>query len=51
VQFRIARHTDRLDEVVRLHRDGLGVAELGRFRGHAAYPESLLCAISVWGTA
>jgi hypothetical protein len=34
---RIARPTDRLDEVVRFYRDGLGLPELGRFAGHAGY--------------
>ena len=32
---RVARPTDRLDEVVRFYRDGLGLPELGRFEGHA----------------
>jgi hypothetical protein len=31
MQARFARHTDRLDEVVRFHRDGLGLREIGRF--------------------
>ena len=34
---RVARPTDRLDEVVRFYRDGLGLPELGRFEGHAGY--------------
>jgi catechol 2,3-dioxygenase-like lactoylglutathione lyase family enzyme len=34
---RVARPTDRLEEVVRFYRDGLGLAELGRFEGHAGY--------------
>jgi catechol 2,3-dioxygenase-like lactoylglutathione lyase family enzyme len=37
VQVRLARHTARLDEVVRFYRDGLGLPELGRFAGHAGY--------------
>jgi catechol 2,3-dioxygenase-like lactoylglutathione lyase family enzyme len=37
MQVRIARHTDRLDEVVRFYRDGLGLPELGRFEDHAGY--------------
>ena len=37
MQVRIARHTDRLEEVVRFYRDGLGLAELGRFEGHGGY--------------
>ena len=36
-RVRIARPTDHLDEVVRFYRDGLGLAELGRFEGHAGY--------------
>ncbi len=36
-QVRIARPTDRLDEVVRFYRDGLGLPELARFAGHAGY--------------
>ena len=34
---RVARHTDRLEEVVAFYRDGLGLPELGRFDGHAGY--------------
>ncbi len=34
---RIARPTDRLDEVVRFYRDALGLSEIGRFDGHAGY--------------
>jgi catechol 2,3-dioxygenase-like lactoylglutathione lyase family enzyme len=37
MQLRIARHTERLDAVVRFYRDGLGLAEIGRFRDHAGY--------------
>jgi GNAT superfamily N-acetyltransferase/catechol 2,3-dioxygenase-like lactoylglutathione lyase family enzyme len=37
MQLRVARHTDRLDEVVAFYRDGLGLAEIGRFRDHNAY--------------
>jgi catechol 2,3-dioxygenase-like lactoylglutathione lyase family enzyme len=37
VQLRVARHTDRLDEVVRFYRDGLGLPEIGRFAGHEGY--------------
>jgi ribosomal protein S18 acetylase RimI-like enzyme len=37
MQLRIARHTERLDEVVRFYRDGLGLPEIGGFRGHAGY--------------
>jgi catechol 2,3-dioxygenase-like lactoylglutathione lyase family enzyme len=37
VQVRIARHTDRLEEVVHFYRDQLGLPELGRFAAHAGY--------------
>jgi catechol 2,3-dioxygenase-like lactoylglutathione lyase family enzyme len=36
-RVRIARPTDRLGEVVRFYRDGLGLPELGSFRDHAGY--------------
>jgi len=34
---RVARPTDRLAEVVAFYRDGVGLAVLGGFRGHAGY--------------
>ncbi len=37
MQLRVARHTNRLDEVVRFYRDGLGLPEIGRFAGHDGY--------------
>jgi hypothetical protein len=37
MQVRIARHTDRLEEVVRFYRDQLGIPEGGRFEAHAGY--------------
>jgi catechol 2,3-dioxygenase-like lactoylglutathione lyase family enzyme len=37
VELRVARHTDRLEEVVAFYRDGIGLAELGRFSGHDGY--------------
>ncbi len=37
LQLRVARHTERLDELVRFYRDGLGLVEAGRFRGHGGY--------------
>jgi catechol 2,3-dioxygenase-like lactoylglutathione lyase family enzyme len=37
VQLRVARHTERLDEVVAFYRDGLGLPEIGRFRDHDGY--------------
>jgi len=42
LSVRVARPTDRLDEVVRFYRDGLGLAELGRFEGHSGYDGVLL---------
>jgi catechol 2,3-dioxygenase-like lactoylglutathione lyase family enzyme len=37
VQLRIARPTDRLEEVVRFYTDGLGLRHLGSFEAHAGY--------------
>ncbi|MEX0817072.1 MAG: VOC family protein [Gaiellales bacterium] len=37
MQVRFARHTDRLAEVVRFYRDGLGLPEIGRFEDHDGY--------------
>jgi catechol 2,3-dioxygenase-like lactoylglutathione lyase family enzyme len=37
MQLRIARHTNRLDKVVRFYRDGLGLPEIGRFEDHDGY--------------
>jgi ribosomal protein S18 acetylase RimI-like enzyme len=37
MQLRVARHTQRLDEVVAFYRDGVGLCEIGRFRGHDGY--------------
>jgi catechol 2,3-dioxygenase-like lactoylglutathione lyase family enzyme len=41
-QVRIARPTDRLEEVTRFYRDGLGLSELFRFEGHAGYDGVML---------
>jgi catechol 2,3-dioxygenase-like lactoylglutathione lyase family enzyme len=41
-QVRVARPTDRLDEVVRFYRDGLGLPELFRFDGHDGYDGVML---------
>jgi ribosomal protein S18 acetylase RimI-like enzyme len=35
--LRVARHTDRLDEIVAFYRDGLGLEEIGGFRDHEGY--------------
>ena len=40
--LRFARPTDRLDEVITFYRDGLGLAELGRFEGHSGYDGVML---------
>jgi catechol 2,3-dioxygenase-like lactoylglutathione lyase family enzyme len=37
MQLRVARHTERLDELVAFYRDGLGLREAGGFRDHAGY--------------
>ena len=37
MQLRVARHTERLDELVAFYRDGIGLPEAGRFRGHDGY--------------
>jgi len=37
MQVRVARHTERLDEIVRFYRDGIGLAEIGRFSEHDGY--------------
>ncbi len=37
LQLRVARHTERLDELVEFYRDGLGLAEIGGFRDHHGY--------------
>jgi catechol 2,3-dioxygenase-like lactoylglutathione lyase family enzyme len=41
-KIRIARSTDRLEDVVRFYRDGLGLRELGRFFDHNGYDGVML---------
>ncbi|MFI2476265.1 VOC family protein [Nocardia xishanensis] len=41
-QVRVARPTNRLDEVVRFYVDGLGLRELYRFENHAGYDGVML---------
>jgi catechol 2,3-dioxygenase-like lactoylglutathione lyase family enzyme len=48
MQLRIARHTNRLDEVVQFYRDGLGLQEIGSFDDHQGYDGVFL---AVPGTA
>jgi ribosomal protein S18 acetylase RimI-like enzyme len=40
--LRVARHTERLDAVVRFYRDGLGLTEAGGFRDHDGYDGAFL---------
>jgi hypothetical protein len=35
LQVRVARQTDRLEEVVAFYRDGLGLPQIAHFEGHA----------------
>jgi len=37
MQLRVARHTERLDEVIAFYRDGIGLEEIGGFRDHEGY--------------
>ena len=37
MQLRVARHTERFDELVRFYRDGLGLIEVGGFSEHDGY--------------
>ena len=37
MQLRIARHTERLEELVEFYRDGIGLTEIGGFRDHDGY--------------
>jgi catechol 2,3-dioxygenase-like lactoylglutathione lyase family enzyme len=37
MQVRVARHTERLAEVVAFYRDGVGLQEIGGFRDHDGY--------------
>jgi catechol 2,3-dioxygenase-like lactoylglutathione lyase family enzyme len=37
MRLRIARHTDRLDELVAFYRDRVGLPETGRFVNHDGY--------------
>jgi catechol 2,3-dioxygenase-like lactoylglutathione lyase family enzyme len=37
MQLRLARHTERLDELVAFYRDGIGLPELGSFHDHDGY--------------
>ena len=37
MQLRVARHTNRLEEIVGFYCDGLGLREIGRFADHDGY--------------
>jgi hypothetical protein len=37
MQLRVARHTERLQQVVGFYRDGIGLIEIGGFRDHDGY--------------
>src|SRR6266705_298083 len=37
MRLRVARHTERLHQVVGFYRDGIGLTEIGGFRGHDGY--------------
>ena len=42
VQVRVARPTDKLEEVVAFYRDALGLRQVGSFSGHAGYDGVML---------
>ena len=37
MQLRVARHTERLEEVVHFYRDGIALTEIGGFQHHQGY--------------
>jgi GNAT superfamily N-acetyltransferase/catechol 2,3-dioxygenase-like lactoylglutathione lyase family enzyme len=42
LQVRVARQTGRLDEIVTFYREGLGLAQIDHFTGHAGYDGVML---------
>jgi hypothetical protein len=48
MQLRVARHTERLDEVVAFYRDGIGLTEIGGFRDHDGYDGVFLAVPEHW---
>jgi catechol 2,3-dioxygenase-like lactoylglutathione lyase family enzyme len=42
MELRVARHTERLEEVVAFYRDGIGLTEVGGFRDHDGYSGEFL---------
>lgn len=49
MQLRVARHTERLDELLAFYRDGLGLTEIGGFRDHDGY-DGVFLAVPGTGT-
>ena len=49
MQLRVARHTERLDELVEFYRDGIGLTEIGAFRDHDGY-DGVFLAVPGTGT-
>lgn len=43
--LRVARATDRMEEIVRFYRDGLGLAVIGSFQDHAGFDGVMLGAV------
>ncbi len=41
-KLRVARPTDKMEEIVRFYRDGLGLQELGRFENHEGFDGVML---------
>jgi hypothetical protein len=37
MDLRVARQAERLDDLVRFYRDGIGLTEIGSFRDHDGY--------------
>jgi catechol 2,3-dioxygenase-like lactoylglutathione lyase family enzyme len=42
MELRVARHTERLAEVVAFYRDGIGLVDAGGFEGHDGYDGAFL---------
>jgi catechol 2,3-dioxygenase-like lactoylglutathione lyase family enzyme len=42
MNVRVARHTDRLEEVVAFYRDRIGLRQTGEFQGHDGYDGAFL---------
>lgn len=42
MQLRVARHTERLDELAEFYREGIGLIEIGSFRDHDGYDGAFL---------